>query len=240
MLHKEYYHSSNGAVGITRSNVNDAWAGDSDTRPRGFVFGGNDKGIYFRKIDGRIGRNKAWLSDLDLFDDVSTYEYLFNLKNVGSLAVVGDDVWVIRNSGNASGNATINIDKYIAANNWEMQTETITVTAPLHASSWNLTFAVIGDYLYMCGYNNDGVYKINLSNLADVTKIEVSVPSACLYAFGDLVSSRECFIDPFDQVHLTGIKSAPCYRYGPWAILSQGTHSAELQCFFRLQYLCLT
>lgn len=231
LLHKELYNTGNGSVGISRSNVNDVWTSDSDNNPRGFVFGGNDKGIYFSRINGQIGRNSIGISSLGLFNNPATYEYLFTKQNNGALAVVGDDVWTVRTNGNASGNATINIDKYIAANNWEMTTETITVNAQLKRTELNYTCAVIGNFLYMCGYGDNGVYKINLLNVADVTFIDISIPSSCLYSFGDLVSSQECFIDSADNVHMTGIKSAPCYRHGAWAVLSQANHGS-IQCFF--------
>lgn len=231
LLHKKLWNSNEGTVGLIRSNYNDPWASDSNEHPRGFVFGATQEGIIFRRDNGTVCINRANLNRPRLLDDPDKYETLFSIATNGAMAVVGDDVWVVRTNGNASGTATINIDKYIAADGWSMTTETITAAAPLKRTEYNYTVAIIGDYLYMCGYGDNGVYKINLANVADVKKIEVSVPSSCLYSFGDLVSSRECFIDQADGVHITGLPAAPCYRYGAWAIISQPVHGTKI-CFF--------
>lgn len=231
ILHKSLFQSWEGTTGFVRSNVNDPWTSDTDRAPRGFVFGAHQKGIIFRRDNGTICRNTTNLDSPGLFENPNEYDTLFSLANNGACVVVGDDIWCVRTNGNSSGNATVNIDKYIEANDWQMETETITVSAPLKKTEYYYTCAVIANYLYMCGYGDDGVYKINLDNLADVTKIEVSVPSSCLYPFGDLVSSKECFIDTEDHVHMTGIEAVPCYRYGTWAVLSQRVHGGKI-CFF--------
>lgn len=239
ILHKNYFNGVDSSAGLVRSNYNDPWASDSDEHPRGFVFGATQEGIIFRRDNSTVCINRANLNRPRLFDNPDKYETLFAIVANGAMAVVGNDVWVVRTNGNASGTASVEIDKYISADGWSKTTETLTVAAPLRRTEYYHTVAIIGDYLYMCGYGDDGVYKINLTNVADVKKIEVSVPTGCLYAFGDLVSSRECLIDQTDVVHITGLPAAPCYRHGAWAILSQPVHGGRI-CFLLLLYLCRT
>ena len=227
VLHNTAFGNSYFISGLVFNTGNTGSAQDSDTSPRGYAFGADETGVYwYRPSNNKVYKYAVPENKLDLLADYTEYRELFEVETVGSMCKAPGGIWVIRTSGNSSGNATINIDKYLAENGFVKQTQTIVVGASVAASNENNTAAYVNGYLYLVGYDNKKVIKINLDNLADVASIPVPVAVTRLFCFGDMCSSSEFFIeqDSENTVHATSLVSNPIYRSGAWAIFgSTGT-----------------
>lgn len=162
------------------------------------IIGTDNRGIYLTKSDGLdVFRLNNPEHKLNLFynsiagEVVGTaerpcYVQLGTIERNGTKAIVGNELWVIVNSGNASGNATVNIDKY-NLDTFAKTTNTYTIAAPLHRSASYWHTCVVKNYLYLLGYDNVSVFKINMNNVADVEKIESvfeASPSSETSSFG--------------------------------------------------------
>lgn len=146
-----------------------------------------------------------------------------DIDDNGTNLLTATEFWQIKNSGNASGNATLTIDKY-NLKTWEKTTQTITVAAPLEASHFYKTTCIVEGFLYMIAYNGRDLYKINLQNVADVTLIENAFITTALNQkknltqFLDGVISTECIVEKDGTVHRISFPYYPVAQVGIWLI----------------------
>lgn len=210
--------------GFIIGNTTDQYAYDDDTHPYGYAFNADDNAIYYRRTNNRIYRLAIPKDKILLNVKTRTYESLFTPSAAGYLC--GDDthIWIVRTGGNSSGNATINIDKYSKVD-FSKTTETYTVAAPLMLSTGENSCAFMDGYLYLRGYDNASVYKINLSNVADVTRIETGAVGN-LFAFGDLIAYNNGIIESDNTVHrFSNNIGFPFKRIGCWLLLGNYQHA---------------
>lgn len=143
------------------------------------AIGGNDDGLYFTSGTSTVEVYKLATprAKFSLHGDPINPEKIGTITSNGTKAI-GEDgkLWVIRNSGNSSGNANLTIDKY-DLKTWEKTTQTMTVAAQLKASENNRNTAISNGKLYLQGYDGTSMFIINLSNIADVTKVENAIPT---------------------------------------------------------------
>lgn len=232
LLHSQQYDTSYAIGGIFHTNGASATQADSDAAPRGFAIGADAKGVYFYRPDKKtVCRYAAPQNALDLMFNSDEYETLFTVATEGSLCVASDGVYVIRNSANSSGSATINIDKFIEANNWAKTTQTISAACQCAASNKMNTAALVNGNLYVKGYQSLKVNRINLSNLADVEEFAVSGDSTRIYAFGNMAASNKYLIESDGTVHAVDLSSHPMYKAGAWALLAS-TQASNYQLVF--------
>ena len=190
------------------------------SRSRCQIMGADEFGIYIRETNSykRFAPPIQGVSLFNLYDTPECIETLFTASNAGTFCCVNGSIWIIRNSANASGNATITIDKY-AKDTWEKTTEVITVAASLAASDRTTSAAYKDGYLYMRGYNNKKLVKINLSNLADVTEITLNNNYGSVIArVGHLISTVGDFVEEDGKAHATAPASVPLGLFGTWVI----------------------
>lgn len=233
-LHSRAISSVAAIVGLYHKNEGNATDADTDKNPRGIAIGADDDGVYFyRYATSSICRYSAPKSELDLVLNSETYETLFTLTNPTCSWTVADGfVWGIKTNGNSSGNASIVIDKYDKSNGWSVSTQTVSVAAQLKKSENTRSVAILGGYLYLQGYDNLSVYKINLSNFADVTKIATPTDGRNLGTIGHLVACKDFVIEADDAVHSINALSNPLALVGCWAIMGQGFYSTGAQLYF--------
>lgn len=139
--------------------------------------GYDDNGVYFTSglnanIVYKIATPRAKYS---LLGDSKTPILLGTVDTNGSKTIHDGELWVVRNGGNASGNATLTIDKY-DLNTWAKTTETMTVAAQLRASDGFRNCAISNGYMYLNGYDSTSMVRFSISNPADVMKIENVCP----------------------------------------------------------------
>lgn len=146
------------------------------------IIGCNSRGIYFLGVDYKtILVLPVRPHSFSLIKDYNTLFTVGTMSDQGYVFVTSTHVCCLRTAGNASGNATINIDKY-SIDDFSKETVTYVVAASLKNPTLNETrghtiaYDEENDYLYCLGYDGVSFYRIKLSNLADVTRIEV--PSA--------------------------------------------------------------
>lgn len=189
-----------------------------------YPFGADDKGIYF-KCWGEICRIKTPRKSFNLFGSPWVVESLGNVTTDGGALLHDGKVCIIRNSGNSSGNATVNIDKY-DPETWEMTTEVITVAAPLAASNGNRHTCVSNGYLYLLGNDASRYYKVKLDNLADVQEIVLNGATSTdragsLAAFNNGAIGRYVLIEEDNTVHSLDLtNSIPFATDGAWLLVA--------------------
>lgn len=119
------------------------------------------------------------------FNDVFNVDTAFNYSAVATTNLEGwvapdpkgSCFYIISNSGNSSGNATLTINKYSAPDFATATTTTLTVSAPLYPHRNSYRIACRDGYVYMPSYDGNSVYKINLTNAADVTQFSIAAAS---------------------------------------------------------------
>ncbi|MGN0401351.1 MAG: hypothetical protein ACI4HQ_03700 [Acetatifactor sp.] len=149
-------------------------------RSTGYAYSNNfEKGKLYREkvtpLNGVGGNDKSkfiklYMAD-EIFDEVLDYQetafYKHN-KTRFNVAVSDTEILAVSNAGNASGNAEvywIKIDTSTGA-----YTEGVwTIAAQLIISKEAVAYS--NGYLFWVSYDRKSVYKINLSNVADVTQI---------------------------------------------------------------------
>lgn len=201
--------------------------------------GGNDKGLYFMRFDSSdiltIWRLATPKRKVSLLGNTTDLIEIGTLDAKGVPLIYGDELWVIRNNRNTTGNATINIDKYVI-DTWAKTTETLTVSADLAATnqSYPRFTCVSNGYLYCMASNEKSYFKINLSNPADVQKTAdvFSNGSAnnngSLCAFNGGVISRYFYIESDMTVHSFGdLRCYPCAVDGTWIICNSYNFNAN-------------
>lgn len=232
-LHNKNLSGVANVVGLYHKNEGNATDADTDKNPKGIAIGVDDNGVYFfRYSTNSIHRYSAPKNALDLVLDSETYENLFTPTNTGSWTVANNAVYCIRTNGNSSGNASIIIDKYDKANNWNLTSQNIVVSAQIKKTENTRSVAIMGGYLYLQGYDNASVYKINLSNAADVTKIVTPTDGRNLGTMGHIVACKDFIIEADDTVHAINAIANPLGLVGCWAILGQGWYSTNAQLYF--------
>ena len=150
----------------------------------------------------------------------------------GSLFCVAEDyihVFSITSSGASS--STIKYDK-ISTSDYTVTTTNLTVAAYLTgANGVNCQIcAVRGNYVYLPKNGYTSVYKINLTNTADITEIEM--PSGASLGYGTTICGSTIFgynfvigTDDVVRVSSTATWFRPCYLDGVWCgkILANGS-----------------
>ena len=129
----------------------------------------------------RFGWNFRDTRHVDTYSPESLVQKAVYTLDNGWIAVdlVNRCIYTLVNSGNASGNATITINKYEYPL-FNKVSSTLVVSAPLMASQKMKSIAIVNGYIYMPAYDSRGVYKINISNSSDVSFVafpEASTPN---------------------------------------------------------------
>lgn len=188
-----------------------------------YPFGADDKGIFF-KTDSEVCIIRTPRKSFNLFGTPFASESLGTVTN-GTAYLHEGKVCIIRNSGNSSGNATVNIDKY-DPDTWEKTTEVITVAAPLAASNGSRSTCVSNGYLYLLSYDAKSYYKVKLDNLADVQQIVLpstasTARGGSLAAFNNGAIGRYFVIEEDNTVHTVNFtNSVPFATDGAWVLVA--------------------
>lgn len=203
---------TSGVIGAFRSTT---------SKRRGF--GGNDNGLFFYE-GTTIYMIKCPKRKITLLNDAYTMTAIGTVSTNGTKLVVGNEIWIIRNSAGST-TTTLNIDKY-NIDTWEKTTETISVNAPLAGSNSGYWTCVKDGRLYYVGSNMKDYYIINLSNPAEVIKCDgstfgamsdFSIASCAPYVRG--VVTRDRLIEDDGTVHFIGdLNCHPIAGDGAWMV----------------------
>lgn len=196
----------------------------------GIPLGGDATGLYFFKNSGtarEVIKFDVPQNKITLTGELSTAgRVLGTISDQGTKVLYNGELWNIKNSGNASGNAVLNIDKYNLGT-WEMTTQQITVPAKLEASDAQKVTVIIGGYLYMIAYGGLDLVKINLATPADVSLIEGFYTESRIRATKNLIPfngggiSSQAFFEADGTIHsIAGMKANmfPIYQEGVWLV----------------------
>lgn len=187
--------------------------------------GSDDTGLYFAQNSNTplIYKLNTCLRKFTLLGDPRKLVTLGSLTREGIKLIVNGYLWVVVVSGNSSGNASIQIDK-INLESWEKTTETFTVAAQLRSSNNSMFTCVVDDYLYLIGYDNKSVYKVNINNVADVHKYENALTaypggdSAGFIPFNGGVLTQNCYLEADGTSHTFNFNMIPARVDGPWLV----------------------
>lgn len=195
--------------------------------------GADDSGLYFSQNNSTpiIYKLETNSHKFNLTGSPNTLVELGSLTRNGIKLIVDGFLWVVVTNGNSSGNATIQIDK-IDLLSWEKTTESITVAAQLEASANNKFSCIIDDYLYLVAYDKRSIYKVNMTNVADVHKYENALPSEIqgdskgFIPFNGGVLTQNCYLEADGTAHAYNFACTPIVVDGPWMInINRGGNS---------------
>lgn len=147
------------------------------------LLGANNKGLFFISSDAKtISALKVNPYSLNLMNEYVSAEQLGVLDDAGYIFITSEYIGVMRTGGNASGNASITIDKY-SLDDFEKTTVAYTIPAPLQdtQNGFNIAYDEENDYLYCISNDGASYYKTKLSNTADTTKIDITSNNSQLF-----------------------------------------------------------
>lgn len=172
-------------IGISNNKIDEAWENPSYTilinRSTGYAYVNNFKtGKLYREraipfngvgICDLSRYTKAYKSE-ELFEEVLDYqntEFYKHNKSRFFVAISDTEIFGVSNEGNASGSAEVYWIR-INVSTLEYTEGVWSVSALLRSSTGAVAYS--NGYLFWVAYDRKSVYKINLSNVADVKKIE--------------------------------------------------------------------
>ena len=192
----------------------------------------------------------------------STFKFYGSYTPYGIFLDGGDGYWYgFSNQANSSGSATMlwikikKSDMSFTEGSWTLSNAMLKVVGSFKTDSSypaSQRNAVIRNgYLYVLSYDNEGVYKINLSNSTDVTLLSLGFTSAAksiggsgscesrLTKIGDLLIGYDFMIDVNDNVIATyagtryGTIATPLFQYKEFLLGWGGSYGNE----YRYNYL---
>ena len=192
----------------------------------------------------------------------STFRFYGSYTPYGIFLDGGDGYWYgFSNQANSSGDATMlwikikKSDLTFTEGSWTLSNAQLKVVGSFRAdSSYPATqrnAAVRNGYLYVLGYDNDGIYKINVNNSTDVTFISFGFTSeaksictsgsceARLLMLNDLLIGYDFVVDVNDNAIQTygGTRTnnlaTPLFRYKEYVVGWGGSYGNE----YRYNYL---
>lgn len=196
--------------------------------------GADDTGFYIFNGSNQLVKFEAPIRKIALNDSTvgKDGKVIGTVTNPGTKVLKDGELWNIRNSANASGNATLTIEKYNLTT-WNMTTQTLVVPAKLEASDRAKVTCIVDGYLYMVANGGLNVIKINLATPADVAEIEdvftnnrVSVEKNMMEFEGGVLSKRA-------RIHADGTVEAltwdttPVALIGTWMINAGSVNAYE-------------
>lgn len=193
---------------------------DATPNPRR-VFCADNSGLFLYMPNSKTVYKFVKPHSLDLISDYRTSTFLGTIEDAGYMYYTSTHICVARTNGNASGNATVVVDKY-SKNDFSKTTEQFVVSAPLKGTRAGhlIAFDEETNNLYMLGYDGVSYYKINLSNLADVVKIDVPSTDSELYNCAPYFIGSNFVIERDDYVTETvnPVQEVFASRVGTYAI----------------------
>ena len=195
------------------------------------------------------------LEDTDVLQ-CSTFRFYGSYTPYGIFLDGGDGYWYgFSNQANSSGDATMlwikisQSDMSFTEGSWTLANAALKVVGSFREDSSypnSKRNAVIRTgYLYVLSYDDEGVYKINLSNSTDVTLISLGFTSAArsiggsgscesmLTKIGDLIIGYDFMIDANDNVIATfagtryGTLATPLFQYKEFVFGWGGSYGSE-------------
>ena len=186
----------------------------------------------------------------------STFHFYGSYTPSGIFLDGGDGYWYgFANSANSSGNATVlwikikKSDLTFTEGTWTLSTAALKAMGSFREDSsypnTQRNAVLRNDYLYVLGYDNTCVYKINISNSTDVTKLNLGFTSeaksictsgSCevrLMMIGDVIVGYDFIIDGSDNVIQTfgGTRTnnlaTPLFRYKEFMVGWGGSYGNE-------------
>ena len=193
----------------------------------------------------------------------STFQFSSGYTPYGIFIDGEDGYWYgFSNSGNSSGNATMlwikikKSDMTHTEGSWTLTNAALKPVGSFREDSYypatNRNAVLRGGYLYVLGYDNTCVYKINLSNSTDITKISLGFTSeaksicgsgSCevrLMLVADVIIGYDFIIDINDNVSQTsggtrmGHIATPLFRYKEFMLAWGGSYGNEYRYNFML------
>ncbi len=217
--------------------------------------------IFDVGLNEKLDDTTLTLLDTDVLQ-CSTFHFYGSYTPSGIFLDGGDGYWYgFANSANSSGDATMlwikikKEDLSFTEGSWTLSNAALKAVGSFREdSSYPATQrnAVLrGGYLYVLGYDNTCVYKINISNHTDITKLNLGFTSeaksisgsgSCevrLMLLGDVIIGYDFVIDGSDNVIQTlggirtGSLATPLFQYKEFLVGWGGSYGNE----YRYNYL---